>query len=108
MTVIVLTAVVSGLRGSLTRWLMEVAPGVFVGRISQRVRERVWERIEAKVGDGQAVMLYPSRTEQGFQIRTAGRDRWTPVDYDGMWLMRRPAVTALTTKPAQVEIPEGW
>ena len=31
MTVIVVTACPAGLRGHLTRWLLEISPGVFVG-----------------------------------------------------------------------------
>lgn len=90
MTVLVLTAVAPGLRGSLTRWLIEIQPGVFVRKLSRRVRERVWLNVGAHVGDGQAVLVFPARTEQGFQVWTAGRDRWAPVDVDGLTLMLRP------------------
>jgi CRISPR-associated protein Cas2 len=45
MTVVILTAVPPGLRGHLTRWLLEISPGVFVGHISARVRSRMWLRI---------------------------------------------------------------
>lgn len=44
MVVLVLTACPSGLRGDISRWMLEIAPGVFVGRLSTRVRERLWER----------------------------------------------------------------
>lgn len=47
MTVIVLSACPVGLRGDLTRWFLEIAPGVFVGHVSARVRERVWIRVKA-------------------------------------------------------------
>jgi len=39
MTVII--AAPDGLRGHLTRWLAEVATGVFVGNPSARVRDRL-------------------------------------------------------------------
>ena len=52
MVVVVLTACPTGLRGDLTRWFFEVAPGVFVGHVSARVRERLWERIVALVKGG--------------------------------------------------------
>nr|WP_252831049.1 type I-E CRISPR-associated endoribonuclease Cas2e [Bifidobacterium catenulatum] len=45
MVVIVLTACPVGLRGDLTRWLLEISPGVFVGHLDARVREKLWERI---------------------------------------------------------------
>lgn len=41
MTVIVLTAVPPGLRGHLTRWLLEISSGVYVGYVSARVRELI-------------------------------------------------------------------
>lgn len=45
MVVIVLTACPQGLRGDLTRWLLEIAPGVYVGHVSAKVRERLWARV---------------------------------------------------------------
>lgn len=89
MTVVVLIAVSEGLRGHLTRWMVEVAAGVFVGTPSARVRERLWDLLAERVGDGQVVMVEPSRNEQRWRVRTAGRDRWYPVDYDGLMLSAR-------------------
>lgn len=89
MTVIILIAVPEGLRGHLTRWMVEVAAGMFVGNPSARVRDGVWETIVERVGDGQAVMIEPARNEQRWAVRTAGRDRWYPVDYDGVILSAR-------------------
>lgn len=42
MTVIVLIAAPEGLRGHLTRWMVEVNAGVFVGNPSRRIRDRLW------------------------------------------------------------------
>lgn len=64
MTVIVLTACPTGLRGDLTRWLLEIAPGVFVGHISARVRERIWLRARAFAKQGRAIMVYSAANEQ--------------------------------------------
>ena len=33
------------LRGELTRWLLEVKPGVLVGKTSAAVREKLWEKV---------------------------------------------------------------
>lgn len=90
MTVLVLIAVQAGLRGHVTRWLVELAPGVYAGTISARVRDRLWTTLEDRVGDGQAVLVYRVRNEQGWTVRTAGRDRWRPVEFDGLILMERP------------------
>jgi CRISPR-associated protein Cas2 len=89
-TVIVLIAVAEGLRGHLTRWMVEVAAGVFVGSPTSRVRDRLWTVLSQRVSDGQAIMIEPADNEQGWAVRTAGRDRWQPVDLDGLILMARP------------------
>lgn len=86
-----LTAVPRGLRGDLSKWLLEVSPGVFTGRVSRRVREKLWARVERAVKDGCAVLVVVDRgREQGYEILTAGRDRWVAVDFEGLTLMRRP------------------
>ena len=70
--------------------MIEVAAGVFVGNPSKRVRDRLWVLLSARVGDGQAIMIEPARNEQGWGVRTAGRDRWYPIDLDGLILSARP------------------
>lgn len=90
MTVVVLIAVAEGLRGHLTRWMIEVAAGVYVGNPSSRVRDRLWQLLAGRVGDGQVIMIEPANNEQGWAVRTAGRDRWYPVDLDGLMLIARP------------------
>lgn len=90
MTVVVLIAAAEGLRGHLTRWLIEIAPGVFVGNPSRRVRDRLWDLLASRIGDGQAVMIEPARNEQKWTARTAGRDRWYPIEFDGLILSARP------------------
>lgn len=89
MTVVVLIAAPVGLRGHVTRWMVEVAAGVFVGNPSARVRERLWNVLADRIRDGQAIMIEPASNEQRWAVRTAGRDRWNPVDYDGLILMAR-------------------
>lgn len=91
MIVIVLTAVPPGLRGHLTRWLLEISPGVFVGHASARVREEMWQRIVEFVGEGRALMVYSKHGEQRLAFQVHGHD-WTPVDHDGVMLMRRQTV----------------
>ncbi|MER6916062.1 type I-E CRISPR-associated endoribonuclease Cas2e [Streptomyces sp. NPDC000594] len=90
MTVIVLIAAPPGLRGHLTRWFIETAPGIFVGTPGSRIRDRIWRLLSDRIHDGQAVMIEPAATEQRWSVRTAGRNRWTPTDFDGITLMARP------------------
>lgn len=89
MTVIVLVAAPEGLRGHLTRWMVEVNAGVFVGNPSKRIRDRIWTLLANRIGDGQVVLVEPAPNEQGWAVRTAGRDRWYPVDFDGLILSAR-------------------
>jgi CRISPR-associated protein Cas2 len=76
------------LRGRLTRWFLEVQAGVYVGSVSNRVREVVWEDVVSKLGAGEAVMVWTARTEQGFRLITAGDSRREVVDFDGLALIR--------------------
>jgi len=98
---IVLSACPVGLRGQLTRWLIEISAGVFVGNVSARVRELLWLRVTELSGDGRALMVYSVPTEQELSFRVH-RHHWTPTDFDGLTLMMRPAQdTPLPIKP-------GW
>ena len=74
MIVIVLTVSPPKLRGHLTRWLFEVSPGVYVGKVSARVRELLWQQILENIGEGRAVMVYSSNNEQGLDFRTHGQE----------------------------------
>lgn len=88
MIVLVLSACPAGLRGHLTRWLIEVAAGVFVGRASARVRELLWLRTIESSRRGRALMIYQDGSEQGMTFRTHGH-HWQPTDFDGITLMMR-------------------
>ncbi|MEU0617833.1 type I-E CRISPR-associated endoribonuclease Cas2e [Streptomyces albogriseolus] len=87
MTVLATTAVPDHLRGALTRWLLEVTPELYVGTVSARVRDELWASATACVGNGTAVLAYPSDNEQGFELRTAGQQRRSPLDFDGLTLI---------------------
>ncbi len=91
MVVLMLTACPAGLRGHLTRWLMEIGPGVFVGNVTARVRDLMWARVVELAKDGRAIMVYSARNEQHLQYRVHRHD-WIPTDVDGLTLMLRPAV----------------
>jgi CRISPR-associated protein Cas1 len=93
MTVIVLAACPIGLRGHLTRWLLEISPGVFVGKISARVRDLMWNRVTDMTSTGRALMVYTANNEQGLAFRVH-EHRWTPIEIEGIYLMLRPAPKA--------------
>ncbi|MFD7923500.1 type I-E CRISPR-associated endoribonuclease Cas2e [Streptomyces sp. NPDC059740] len=91
MLVIATTAVPDHLRGALSRWTSEVVPGIFVGSVSARVRDQLWQAVTETVGSGAAVLVHPAPTEQGYAIRTAGTRRRVPADFDGLTLIRMTA-----------------
>ncbi|GGK51443.1 type I-E CRISPR-associated endoribonuclease Cas2 [Micrococcus flavus] len=89
MMVLVLTAAPAGLRGELTRWLMEIDAGVFVGNPSARIRDELWAKTKQDVREGRALLVYTAATEQRMRVETH-RHHWQPVDVEGLTLMRRP------------------
>ena len=90
MVVLILERVPPGLRGELTRWFLEPKAGVFVGRVSAMVRERLWEKASRQAGEGGCVMIHTSSTEQGFKIRSWGRTARPIEDFEGLLLVRMP------------------
>lgn len=92
MIVVTLTDCPARLRGDLTKWLVEINTGVYVGNVSARVRDLLWERICDHVKDGRATLVYTARNEQGMEFRVHNTS-WEPVDFDGITLMRRPIRT---------------
>jgi len=99
MIAVVLSVTPSQLRGVLTRWLLEVAPGVYVGNTSKRIREHLWERIVEDVNRGRALMVWSCRSEQGLEFR-AHNHTWETVDLDGLILMQRKRRSDHGKRPA--------
>lgn len=87
MLVIVLENAPPRLRGRLAIWLLEVRAGVYVGNYSRRVREHIWEQVEDGLEDGNAVMVWRSTSEAGFDFKTLGKNRRLPVEFDGVQLV---------------------
>lgn len=100
MVVVVLAVVPERLRGHLTRWLLEISPGVYVGKVSARVRDLLWEQILENCKNGRAIMAYSTNNEQGLAFRTHGQE-WQPVDYEGLTLIMRPNTTHTQKNNAQ-------
>ncbi len=103
MITLILTACPDGLRGHLTRWLLEASAGVFVGRVSARVRDELWDRTVELIGSGRALLIYAAPTEQGFSVRSHGH-HWNPVDCEGVTLMLRPQEPVGESESVQ----RGW
>jgi CRISPR-associated protein Cas2 len=87
MLVIVVENVPPRLRGRLAIWLLEVRAGVYVGNVSRRVREMIWETVIKGIEEGNAVMAWSMNTESGFDFLTWGANRREPVEIDGLKLV---------------------
>ena len=87
MLVIVTENVPPRLRGRLGLWLVEVRAGVYVGDVSRRVREMIWDNLEKGVEEGNAVMAWTSNNESGFDFMTLGANRRMPGEMDGIKLV---------------------
>ncbi len=87
MTVIVVENVPPRLRGRLAIWLLEVRAGVYVGKVSRRVREMMWEQVDKGLAEGNAVMAWTTNTESGFDFMTLGKNRRIPREMDGLKLV---------------------
>lgn len=97
MVILIVERVTPALRGELTRWLIQPQAGVFVGRVSALVRDKLWNKIVSglealkppksgrKPG---AMMIHSMNTEQGFAIRTTGWTDRTIEDMEGVLLVK--------------------
>ena len=84
MVVMILEKVPKSLKGVLSRWMLEVDTGVFVGRLSARVRNLVWERAVAKAKYGRVCQIWTTNNEQGFDLRLYGYEDRMVMDIDGL------------------------
>ena len=102
MLVIVVENAPPRLRGRLGLWLVEVRAGVYVGKVSRRVREMIIENVEKGIEAGNAVIAWATNTESGFDLLTLGPNRRIPVEMDGIKLVSfmPPAEPKTTDKPS--------
>ncbi len=87
MLVIASEAIPPRLRGRLAVWLLQVRAGIYVGNVSAKVREMIWEQCETFYEDGNIVMAWQTNTESGFDFQTLGENRRIPIEMDGVRLV---------------------
>jgi len=91
MIVMVLEKVSVALRGELTRWLLEVKTGVYVGDVNAMVRDRLWQKCVDRKGVGSVFQAWSTNNEQGFAMRVEGETNRTVVDWEGVQLIQEVA-----------------
>jgi CRISPR-associated protein Cas2 len=99
MMVLILERVTPSVRGDLSRWLVEVGTGVFVGRVSQIVREALWDRCLQRAGEGSALLVWRTNNEQGWDLRAYQPKGRVPVNVEGVWLTRLVSEQKDSPKP---------
>lgn len=87
LTVITLKKVPQSLRGDLTKWMQEIATGVYIGNFNTKVREELWNRVLDSVDEGEATISYSYRNEIGYKFDTINTNRIV-INLDGIPLVR--------------------
>lgn len=91
MVVMVLEKVSQSLRGELTRWLLEIKAGVYVGDVNGMVRDRLWLKCTSRRGAGSVFQAWSTNNEQGFTMRMEGENNRSVVDWEGVQLIQEAA-----------------
>ena len=66
---------------------LKVRAGVYIGDVSRRTREMIWEQLAEGLEEGSAVVAWASSNESGYEFQTLGPNRRMPVEYDGLFLV---------------------
>ncbi len=97
MVLMMLERVTPSIRGELTRWLIQPRTGVFAGKVSALVRDKLWDRVVKSLASVKprksgrrpgAIMVYTTNNEQGFAVRVAGDTDRDIVDFEGLLLVK--------------------
>lgn len=88
MVVMVLQKVPQSLRGELTRWLVEVKPGVYVGHVTGMVRDLLWKKCSESRGAGGVFQAWSTNNEQRFKMRLSGMANLRVENWEGVELIR--------------------
>lgn len=93
-------AIPDHLRGYTSRFLVQVAPNLFVGKVSRTVADALWEDLCAHTTTGQVTMVRSTAGhETGYEILSHGEKQVAIRDFDGIQLPVR-----LRERPGQ-EVP---
>jgi CRISPR-associated protein Cas2 len=91
MVVMVLEQAPASLRGELTRWMLEIRSGVFVGTVTQPVRELLWQKACSGMAGRSGILVYSARNEQGFAVDFWGDPSRSVVSFEGLLLVQTRA-----------------
>ncbi|MBD3949625.1 type I-E CRISPR-associated endoribonuclease Cas2 [Tuanshanicoccus lijuaniae] len=89
LTVITMKNAIPSLRGDISKWMQEIATGVYVGNFNSKIREEIWERVKQSIGSGEATLSYACRNEIGYNFETHNTERKL-IDMEGIPLVFFP------------------
>lgn len=101
MIIMMLEKAPPAIKGELTRWLVEVKSGVYVGHVSARVRDKLWEKCCKAKRTGGVTQVWSTNTEQRFAIRMSGNTQREIVELEGIQLIRIPHGASVPDKVAR-------
>lgn len=67
--------------------MIEPKAGIFLGRMTARIRDELWKKAVAGRRSGACVQIWRSPTEQGFEFRTFGEPSRDFVEFEGLNLV---------------------
>lgn len=88
MVVMVLQKVPQSLRGELTRWLVEVKTGVYIGHVTGMVRDLLWKKCSENRGAGGIIQAWSTNNEQHFKMRLSGFTSRNVINWEGLELIQ--------------------
>ena len=90
MVVLILERVPPGLRGDLSRWMIEPKAGIFLGRMTARLRDKLWEKAVAGSRGGACFRPGARRASRASSIRTHGDSSRKIIELGGLQLVAIP------------------
>ncbi|HHY87753.1 MAG TPA: type I-E CRISPR-associated endoribonuclease Cas2 [Chloroflexi bacterium] len=96
MVIMILEKVPPSVRGELSRWLIQVRTGVYIGHVNARVRDKLWEKCVEARRAGSVFQAWSTNNEQHFSMRLEGDNDRQVVDMEGLQfvLVKKDALTA--------------
>lgn len=88
MVVMVMEKVSESLRGELTRYMLELKAGVFIGQLNAKVTELLWEKVSDEINEGNAILVRSDNSEQGYSIQMVGESKRKVEDFEGISLIK--------------------
>lgn len=89
MVVLVVENASPSLKGELSRTMIEPKSGIFVGKISALVRDKLWDKACKNLKKGGCILIYPTNNEQGYSIQTFGETTRSVINFDGLNLIKQ-------------------